>query len=414
MTEVLVLGAGVAGLAAAKALRKRGFTVTVLEARDRLGGRVHTLVDPAWPHPVELGAEFMHGVPRKLELPRVRALKPRDADGERWMFDGRRLARADQTMQSAMELLGEMHGPEETAASFLRTHAKGKTRVLAKQFVEGFYAAPANRVSTAFLANENDAAEEVDGERMFRPTAGYHQLISTLGDGLDVRQSTVVTRVEWKKGRVTVRARSAIDGTKQTFYAKALIIALPLGVLQDGSIRFAPSLKGLNIAMQHLEMGPITKVLLRFREKFWEGTHASSFSMVQAPKEAVPVWWRMTPHDSPVLVGWAAGPQASKLKGKDVPRLALKSLEHVFKVKSLGSLLEAAQVIDWTADPFARGGYMVQRVGLPQPLQALFAPVEGTVFFAGEHTSWEGHGGTVHGAVWTGRRAANEVVRTKP
>ena len=118
-TDVLVLGAGVAGLAAAREFQRRGVAVTVLEARDRLGGRVHTVRDASWPHPIELGAEFGHGLPRRLHSPWRLRLK--DGDGEHWAFvDGRR-TRADGTFEEAMELLGQMKGHETTAEKFLTT-----------------------------------------------------------------------------------------------------------------------------------------------------------------------------------------------------------------------------------------------------------------------------------------------------
>lgn len=404
-TDVLILGGGVAGLSAARELERRGIANLVLEARDRLGGRIHTLRDAAWPHPIELGAEFLHGLPRKLKLPHRFSLRPRDADGEHWVVDARGLRQADGAAEDAMNLLGEMTGPDTTADAWLDKHTKGPQRRLARQFVSGFYAADPKSVSTRFLVEESAASEEVHGERMFRPTRGYDTLVQHLARDVKAHLSTQITRVTWKRGRVDVDATDAL-GHARSYRAKKVVIALPLGVLKTNSVRFSPVVDGLQLARKHLEVGPIVKLVLRFREPFWAKHRAKDFTMLHFTNGPQQAWWRCRPFDSPVLVGWSAGPQAKKQPSVDG---ALHAFERAFRVKNLSRLLDAALIVDWSADPFARGGYMVQPVGLPSPLQQLFAPVDDTLFFAGEHTSFEGHAGTVHGAVWSGQRAAREV-----
>lgn len=407
-TDVLVLGGGVAGLAAARELRGRGVDCLVLEARDRLGGRIHTLRGEAWPHPVELGAEFLHGLPRRLKLPHRFRLRPRDCEGAHWLFSGGRLRQADDAAARAMALLGEMTGAESTAERFLSRHAPRAERPLARAFVSGFYAADPRTVSTRFLGREAAAADTVSGERMFRPTAGYDVLVHQLGRGLTVHLSTRVTTLRWRRGRVDVEARDLL-GARQQYRARAAVVALPLGVLQTGAPRVTPRPDGLRRACRELSVGPIVKLVLRFREPFWEGRRGGGFTLLHFTEGPVQAWWRCAPFDAPVLVGWSAGPRVRRLhRGREVAQ-AVGLLERAFRLRGLGALLEAARVVDWSADPFARGGYMVQPVGLSRPLDALFAPVEQTLFFAGEHTSAEGHAGTVHGAVWTGEKAAAGV-----
>src|SRR3954466_2806714 len=116
--DVLVLGAGVAGLSAARALAAQGVHVAVLEARGRVGGRVHTLRGEGWPHPIELGAEFLHGRPRALELPCRWALLPWNADGAHWERVGQKVKRVDGPFEEAMELFPKMEQREETAQQF--------------------------------------------------------------------------------------------------------------------------------------------------------------------------------------------------------------------------------------------------------------------------------------------------------
>ena len=262
-SDVLVLG--VAGLAAARELERRGVEVRVLEARDRLGGRVHTLRDASWPHPIELGAEFGHGLPRKLHSPW--RLRLRDADGEHGaLVDGRR-ARADDTFQQAMELMAQMKGHETTADAFLRQHGDEETSRFVRSFIEGFFAADPRTVSTGFLARENEGSEEVSGDRLFRPTAGYDLLPRRLAEGLTLHQSTVISRVRWARGQVRVEARDAL-GHPQSFQAKAARITLPLGVLQSGQVRINPLPTAIKNALERLEVGGIVKVIFRFREPF--------------------------------------------------------------------------------------------------------------------------------------------------
>lgn len=411
---MLVLGAGVAGLAAARELHRRGVMVTVLEARDRLGGRVHTVRDASWPHPIELGAEFGHGLPRRLHYPWRLRLK--DADGEHWSFAEGRRTRADGTFEEAMGLLGQMKGHETTAEKFLATRAHGVVGRFARAFVEGFYAADPRTVSTGFLARETAGSEELGGDRLFRPTAGYDLLPAALAKGLTVCESTIVTHLRWRRGEVRVDTRDPL-GHPQRFGARAAIVALPLGVLQSGQVRISPLPGWLRNTIARLETGGIVKVLFRFREPFWERTKARRFTFMHAIGETVPTWWRPRPFDSTVLVGWAAGPRAQELSRAaqtlTAARLALQSLERAFGVEGLGGQLDAWKVIDWSADPFARGGYLVVPVGQLPAQRLLQRPLEDTLFFAGEHTDTEGQAGTVHGALATGQRAARQVLDTR-
>ncbi len=409
-TDVLVLGAGVAGLAAARELSRSGVNTIVLEARARIGGRIHTLHDPDWHDPIELGAEFLHGLPRRLHLPGRFSLRIRDADGEHWAFTKGRRHRADQSTSAAFELLGQMKGRETTASAFLRRHGSKKDREFARSFVEGFYAADPHTVSTNFLARESEGSDEVSGERLFRPTRGYDVLPRVLAKGLTILESMTVTGITWRPKRVTVLAHDAL-GAEHEFTAKAAIVTLPLGVLNSGTVRFSPVPPILTRARK-LAMGNIVKFIFRFREPFWERTRLREFTFLHAIEGDVPVWWRRRPLNSPVLVGWAAGPKARKFSAKKDPlaraRLALGSLERSFGVEDLSRLVADWRVVDWGEDPFARGGYLVVPVNQVPTFEALATPIERTLFFAGEHTHGEGHAGTVHGALQTGIRAARQ------
>ena len=406
-TDVLVLGAGVAGLAAARELTRHGVRTIVLEARARIGGRVHTLHDPNWQDPVELGAEFLHGLPRRLHLPGRFSLRIRAADGEHWATTKGRHHRVDDATSAAFELLGQMKGPEMTAEKFLRRgHGKKKDK---HGHAHGIELDP-NLVSTGFLARESEGSDEVSGEQLFRPTRGYDVLPRALASGLTIFESMTVTHVTWKQKRVTVRAHDAL-GAEHEFSAKAAVVTLPLGVLNSGAVRFSPTPPILERA-RNLEMGNIVKFIFRFREPFWERTRLRDFTFLHAVEESVPVWWKRRPFKSPIIVGWAAGPKARRFSAKKTPlqraKLALISLERAFGVEDVSRLVADWRVIDWGEDPLARGGYLVVPVHRMPVLEAFEAPLEHTLFFAGEHTHAHGHAGTVHGALQTGQRAARQ------
>jgi monoamine oxidase len=206
-----------------------------------------------------------------------------------------------------------------------------------------------------------------------------------------------------------VRARDAL-GAAQQFTASAAIVTLPLGVLNSGDVRFSPAPRLLERA-RRLAVGNIVKFLFRFREPFWERTRLRDFTFLHAIEERVPVWWRPRPFTSTVLVGWAAGPRARLFAGKEPlaqARLALRSLERSFGVASLSRLVADHRVIDWGADPHARGGYLVVPAHRLPVLEAFKEPLSQTLYFAGEHTHDGGHAGTVHGALQTGTRAAQQ------
>lgn len=407
--DAVVLGAGVAGLAAARALRDAGATVALLEARERLGGRVHTLHDASWQHPIELGAEFLHGKPRKLALPGLNRLEVASCDGAHWALDGRRLVEVTQDAEAALSLLSRTGGRDESAADFLghHRHEPARIRSIARQYVEGFFAADPSSVSSRFLAQEQRGTDAVSGEEMFRPLRGYDQVVSALGRGLEVRTQHVVRAVRWRRRSVDVSGDSFIG--RFEVRAHLAVVALPLPLLAR-FVRFAPRLTRSFAAFESL---PIIKVLLRFRRPVWEHSKAKDFTFLHLPGQRVPVWWRPKPFASNVLVGWCAGPAATSVSGQPaavVLRHALSSLRAAFGKKPLEHQLCGAHVADWGADPFAMGGYVSVPVNRLADQHRLREPVDETLFFAGEHTDTDGHAGTVHGARWSGERAAREAI----
>jgi monoamine oxidase len=207
-----------------------------------------------------------------------------------------------------------------------------------------------------------------------------------------------------------------------------VIITLPLGVLQqkhgrEGAVRFVPELPAeKRSAFDHLVMGPALKIILVFRERFWEGLGRgrsknkidfSEMAFMHYTEVPFSTWWTQLPVRAPVLVGWVGGPTAEVCAedgDASVLENAISSLAEMLnvKVKEVREELESWFVHDWQADPFSRGAYSYLPVDGLKAQQALIEPVDSTLFFAGEATA-VGHVGTVHGAVVSAKRVVKKV-----
>jgi monoamine oxidase len=231
--------------------------------------------------------------------------------------------------------------------------------------------------------------------------------------------------VRWRRGQVTVTLRAALDDRPlPSVSARRAIITLPLGVLQArrgaARVTFSPPLPApKRAAVAALAAGDVVKVALWFQESWWhplERRLGESLAFVHERRAPVPTWWRPLPFAGPMLMGWAAGPAARRLYGKPpatVARLALASLARTTQTppSRLRELLQSWHVVDWAADPFAAGAYSWVPVGALDAQALLAAPVDDTLLFAGEAANAEGKSGTVHGALATGLRAAEQILR---
>jgi monoamine oxidase len=432
--DVAVLGGGVAGLAAARGLAAAGLRVALLEALDRLGGRVHTLHDPAWPLPVELGAEFIDVPGPAWDALRLAGGTAYRSAGGFWEAgDGR--AKPLDFPAVTERVLGRLGDAKEDVSfrDFLDRHCAGAeehTRALALRYVEGFHAAEAERVGVRWLEKTTEGAGGGGGDVRFHPLGGFdgvaRGLRMRLGERADVRLNTVATDVHWRRGEVEVRCRARTGGELEPVRAARAVVTLPLGVLQaedgDGAVRFFPGLPAMRDAARRLAMGSVVKVALRFREPLWEDALHFAGGGGEVPPEhkflmsdgAFPAWWTPSPVMAPVVTAWAGGGFARRIlaSGEDPVSTALEQLAKMLATsrRSVESRLEATHRHDWNADPFARGAYSYGTVGALEAQASLRSPVDGTLFFAGEATAEGGWNGTVDGAIDTGRRAAREVL----
>jgi monoamine oxidase len=197
----------------------------------------------------------------------------------------------------------------------------------------------------------------------------------------------------------------------RTFRASAprAIITLPLGVLQSGAVRFTPELKQKEQALKLLASGPVVKAALRFPTAFWEKRHRD-VAFFHSPRGAFPTFWTPLPARVPVLIAWAGGPKAERLAGRDTAllvRAALASLKDIF---GRHDELDAVYLHDWQSDEYAHGAYSYVMVGGEGARESLAAPLQNSLYFAGEATDAEGEAGTVAGALQSGLRAAREIL----
>jgi len=402
--DVIVIGAGAAGLAAAAELTRAGRDVLVLEARDRVGGRCDTRRMPGLAVPVELGAEFIHGRPAATLALLARAGVPGvDSTRTQRFIDRGRLRPVDAFAEAhkAMRATAVLKNQDLSFEEFLksRKNLSPVTRTFARMMVQGFDAADPALVSARDIADEWQTAL---GSSQMRPQGGYGPLLASLVKDVSIELNTQVRAIRWRRGAVEIagiRARQAV-------------VTLPLGVLQSGAVRFVPELKEKNSSLAKLASGPVIRVAMRFAEPFWE-RRCPNVAFFHSPRAPFPTFWTPLPMRAPLLTAWAGGPKAARLTGSTKKELLRHALASVRSVLGGVPKVEAYYVQDWQADPFARGGYSYVRVGGRGARRILQKSLEGTLFFAGEATDTEGEAGTVGGALQSGIRAARELMRRR-
>jgi monoamine oxidase len=397
--DVLVIGAGAAGLAACAELARAGRSVLVVEARDRVGGRCLTRRLPGLPVPVELGAEFIHGRPeatfsllRKANIPAVDSTRTQLVALDGKLQSVNIFAQAQRVARQAPK------GRDVSFRAFLARQRLPKlARTLATMMVQGFDAADPGRASAREIVEEWSSGGL--GVSQPRPQGGYGPLLEFLASEASVQLNTVVQSIRWSRSSVEVRG--TFRGEPWSAWAPRAVITVPIGVLSS-------LVKEKREALAKLESGPVVRVALAFREAFWEKQHPG-IAFFHSPDAPFPTFWTPLPMHAPLLTCWAGGPKAARLTGSPERTLLKQALASVRSVLPDVQEPKAYLLHDWQADPFARGGYSYVKVGGTGAREKLATPLEGTLFFAGEATDTE-QSGTVGGALASGMRAAKEVL----
>ena len=430
-TDVIVIGAGAAGIAAALELAEHGVRTIVIEGRDRIGGRVMWQTAGTEDVPAELGAEFIHGAaPETSAYMRAAGLTTIQTGGPSWQCDAAGMLHPvdDDEDFSAEDVFARANAlsEDESVATFLARFANDpewsvKAR-RARAFVEGFEAADPALASVRSIADEINSGTDSES---FRAVASYALLFDYLDArcktaGVEFRLNTTAARVMWKPGTVAIDTRCA-DGSSATLRASKAIVTVPVGVLRQPAgavpLAFVPPLpQEKHTALLGLEMGRVVRVVLAFRTPFWETVAGGRFhdaAFFRCDAGAYNAFWTRYPLRSRTIVAWAGGPRTAPLS-------ALSSAGRIERaLAEFGTMLgqpdlarrefEGGVTHDWSADPFACGAYSYVSTGGGNARAALAVPIDDTLFFAGEATAAGGQGGTVSGAFGTGQRAAREA-----
>jgi monoamine oxidase len=423
--DVIVIGAGLAGLAAADHLVNAGLSVAILEARDRLGGRVWTKRGAA-AVPIELGPEWIGNSGEMHDLMKRNHARLSRASGHGWRRTRGEWEDMFTPLRTRQELLRRIRrlGPEDRSLTQALAECCGDAefdadRALLLAYVKGFHAADPDRLSIRWL--EEVEKYQSASESEYRSPDGLDRAVEALHQGIrdrvELHLQTVVRRVRWQAGAVAVEADTAGE---QIFRARALVVTVPLPILRRGpdhpaSIAFIPEPADKREALDQMEMGQVTKLVFECREPFWTANQQlKNMLFLQALGQPFPTWWVGADLKRPTLIAWAGGPEALRQPTTDSARLqdlALESLSHALARprREVEPQMVACHYHDWRSDPFALGAYTYVPVGGSQAHRILARPVDNTLYFAGEATCGAGLNATMEGALESGRRAAREL-----
>lgn len=420
--KIIVIGAGASGLAAAQTLVAAGYTVQVLEGRDRIGGRTWT--SQYWADaPLDMGASWIHGVEKNpiSALADKFGAKRVHTDEENVIVygpNGQTLSddrvesleeRCEKILKRARKEADKSDDDislQDAIAATLNLKSLSKEERQQLDFyinnaIEQDYAGAASELSAHYY---DDQGELDGGDEMF--VDGYKTIVDGLAKGLDIKLKQVVKQISYGRGGVTVTT------SQGTFTADKVVVTLPLGVLKKNAVQFVPPLpEQKKTAISLLGMGVLDKLYLRFPKVFWP-TKYDWLGYIDEQKGRWSGWvncYKLT--KQPILLGFNSADfakETEKWSDKDIINSGMAVLKKIY-----GNSIPAptdAQITRWAADPFTFGSYSFMGVGAsPKTHEQMAKPVGDTLFFAGEATH-KVHPGTVHGAYLSGLRAAREII----
>lgn len=422
--DCIVLGGGISGLAASCELEKMGAKYLLLEAKNRLGGRIASTRTQTG-NCVELGAEFMHGVvPDLTELFDAAGIEFSENAAEHLLFaEGKLisanayLANSESVFQAMLEASGTSDMSLKEFADKLLEQSPSWQRPLADalDYISDLNACDIDKVSIAWLVRGYLASKPIEGDRFFQIAGGYERLVTHLAKAISEQSillSHRVERIEWEKGNVILQSANS-----QMFRGKTLLITLPLNVLKacclpdcelENRLQFVPELSEKYESLNRIKQGNAIRVSMEFDCQFWR----EQFSFLHSPALTFTTWWRQD-FDRPVMVAWTAAKKADSLSDLSESEIVDKVIDDLSQVLSTPKVAIEARLLktyfhNWKSDPFSRGAYCYVLAGGMEKAASLSTPIEETLFFAGEATDLDG--ASVHGAIRSGRRAAHEIL----
>ncbi len=421
--DVIIVGAGAAGLMAAKILCDAKKKVCILEARDRIGGRVHSITKEGFSKPVEAGAEFIHGrLPLTISLLKEAGIKYYETTGELWQLKNNELKKredfiehADQLIKKLEKLEHDISIPELLDKYFTNTKYSEMKKSL-QQYIEGYDAGDINYASSLALREE----WQHEDDEQYRIEGGYQPLLDhlknmCLQNDCAIYFSTIVKKINWKDDDVEV-----ITKEDTSYFSNKVIITVPpvflAGEETDAGIYFDPLLPLVTEAAKQIGYGSVIKIVLEFTLAFWEtGEYRKAEDLFFLfSEEKIPTWWSQLPDKTPTLTGWLAGPKAKVLANEDddfILEQALISLSSIFAIdaKILQKYLKASHINNWLADPFSKGAYSYNTITSAAAKKILATPVANTLFFAGEALDKKSSA-TVEAALNSGKDTVEKIL----
>ena len=403
----------------ARELARAGKRVTIVEARDRCGGRIYSLPTQEFGYPAEGGAEFVHGaapVTRGLLREARLSLQPRA--GTRWstrtgalLPDEPPLSHWDRFYQALGAVTVDLPIAEFLETQFADRQYDRLRRAVTRT-VEGYDAADPSRASTLALRDEWTVRDEGQHGRL---ADGFGALIRYLqsecrSHGAAIHLGAAVTAIDETRGGIAARCRDCA-----VFEADAAIVTVPPPLLSE--IALPSTARERAAAAADIGFGNVVKILLRFATKWWadhRGRDMADLSFLVSDA-IVPTWWTQYPADHPVLTGWFAGPKADRVSSLAAPELVemgLGSLAEIFDLPPdrIRRELVASQAINWANDPFARGAYSYATPKTRAARSALREPDDAAIFFAGEALHAGPDMGTVEAALANGLETARMIL----
>ena len=424
MYDVIIIGGGAAGLMAAKLLSEAGKKNLLLEARDRLGGRIHCINSLSLS--AQGGAEFIHGnLQTTFDLLKEAGIKKERLKGAfcrvtkgKWKID-ENIAPHWELLMKKVNACSENISVDEFLTNNFHAKKYEGLRSQFKKYVQGYDAADTKYAS--ILAIKKEMKHE--DESQYRPVPGYDALIGYLAK-ICLELNSVIKTHEAAIKIINHKNNIEVITSLGKYNAEKLIVAVPLGVLQSAKISKSfinlPACLSLYTKMaKQIGNGSVIKILLQFDKAFWLDKDFLKTRNIEPPlyiftDEKIPTWWTQYPSKAPLLTGWIGGPPAYKMKNYSERRfktLVMESLASIFSLPKfeIEKRLINYKIMNWSKEPHILGGYSYATLKTEKARKFMNQPYENTFYFAGEYLP-ENSSSTVEAALRSGRAAATKIL----